>query len=234
MTDRVTEWMSSFAAIQMLRGAGVVDPVSTLTQLAEARQVRARATWGRFDGVDNDQVFPQEPKLDPKTLEAFGPWPDIPADFWRWVNAGSQGNEIHGEAGVFAATVVYDPELGEASDKEHIKLFGVTFRAADITAILAGVPGSFESPPLMTPSRSTAGRKPELDRWAEFGAALALVANLDGTAVRASQSALYSEVANALTEAAWQPLDEKVVRKMVRHAFHWIEAGEIPKKVKEA
>ena len=101
MTETVSEWLSSFTAIQRLRGAGVVDPVSTLLQLAEARQVRARASRGRFDWEDDVQEFPQEPEMDGETGKVLAPWPNIPADLWRWVNGGGADTEVHGEAGVF-------------------------------------------------------------------------------------------------------------------------------------
>jgi hypothetical protein len=228
------EWLSSLAAIQRLRKAGIVDPISTLTHLAEARQVRARASWGRFDGLDSDQEFPQEPKNDPKSGELLAPWPDIPADFWRWVNAGQRGSEVIAEAGVFAATVVYDPELGAASDKEHIKLFGVSFLKQDLEAFLQGGATRHDTPHLVKSPRSNAGRKPKSDGWAEFGAALAFVANADDPVVNSSQSALYAAAAGALKEKGWSPLDDRTVRNMVRHAHYWIEAGEVPQKVDEA
>lgn len=51
----MADWLSSFAALQALRTAGVDEPLTTLTHFAEARQVRARASWGRFEGrIDLD------------------------------------------------------------------------------------------------------------------------------------------------------------------------------------
>ena len=228
MSNTENEWLSSFAAMQMLRGAGVVSPISMLTQLAEARQVRARASWGRFDNEGEEQEFPREPRVDPKSGVLVSPWPDIPADFWRWVNAGSPGSEVHGEAGVFAATVFYDPELGEASDKEHIKLFGVSFSSKDLTAVLRGVPQFHETPALTGATRSSAGRKQETDRWVDFGAALAFVAYDKGLDVMASDNALYEAVAGALTASRRNPLSKKRVIAMVKNARCWVDAGEIP------
>lgn len=229
MTETALEWISSFSAIQVLRGAGVVDPVSTLTQLAEAAQVRARASRGRFDRAEDVQDFPPEPDFDSKTGELLAPWPDIPADFWCWVNAGSHGTEVHGEAGVFAATVVFDAFSGGVGDyryEEHIKLYGVTFRREDLDAVIGGLSLFHPTPALIMPSRSRAGRKPELERWAEFGAALAFVAIEVGPSAFSSQTALYEASVAALHNR--NPLDERTVRKMLRHAVNWVEGGEIP------
>lgn len=223
MSDTAAQWLSSFAAIKMLRQAGVVDPVSTLTQLAEARQIRSRAAWGRFSVEDSEQEFPQEPPLD------GGPaaWPDIPADFWRWVNAGAHGTEIHGDAGVYAATVIYDPDIGGYSDTEHIKLFGVTFHADDLAAFLGGAVSFHETPPLSDRRQSSAGRKPELDRWAEFGAALALISHTAGQEDLKSANALYEAAASALIAARREPLSKKTVSRMINRAHIWLESGDI-------
>jgi hypothetical protein len=138
MTDKADEWLTSFSAIQRLRQAGAVDPIGTLIRLAEAQQVRSRAARGRFSDLGIEEIFPSEPKMDPLTGEIIEIWPDIPPDFWRWVNANARGTEVHGEAGVFATTVVFDPDIGSYSETEHIKLFGVTFNAADLASFLEG------------------------------------------------------------------------------------------------
>ena len=229
MTETAPEWISSLSAIQVLRGAGVVDPASTLTRLAEAGQVRARASKGRFDWADDVQEFPQEPDADNETGELLAPWPDIPADFWRWVNAGSPTAEVHGEAGVFAATVEFDvisKRLGSYRHEEHIKLYGVTFRAGDLDAVIQGALVFHPTPALIMPSKSKAGRKPELERWAEFGAALAFVAHEADRSIFSSQTSLYKAAAEAMSKR--NPLDERTVRPMLRHAVNWIKAEEIP------
>ena len=235
MTDTKTEWLSSFVAIQRLRGAGVVDPVSTLTQLAEARQVRTRASWGRFSDDEGDErKFPQEPEVDAQSGEVLGPWPDIPGDFWRWVNGKGAGTEVHGEAGVFAATVIYDPQIGTYSDSQHIKLFGVTFHADDLARVMQGLPLLHDTPVMPEPTGSRAGRKPELERWAEFGAALALVLHNEGSEVLRSDTALYGRVADALTAAKRDPLSKKAVGLMVKNVRLWIEGDGIPQPAPEA
>jgi hypothetical protein len=224
----VTGWLSSFAAMQRLREAAVVDPVSTLTQLAEARQLRARAAWGRFaDDEGDDRQFPLEPEVDPCSGEVL-PWPDIPADFWRWVNGKGDRTEVHGEAGVFAATVIYDPKIGSYSDSQYIKLFGVTFHQDDLEAALRGKSALHNTPALPVPTRSPAGRKPELERWAEFGAALALVVYRGEKDAFKSQSALYAAVAGELTAASREPLSQRAVKNMVSQAWLWIDGEAIP------
>lgn len=122
MAEAGNEWLRSFAAVKKLREAGVVDPVGTLARLAETQQVRSRAARCRFNGGDSDEAFSQELY--------------IPEVFWRCVNNGAAGTVIDGDAGVFAATVIYNPEIGDYSDRDHIWLSGVTFHMGDITAIL--------------------------------------------------------------------------------------------------
>ena len=230
----MSEWISSLRALQELRAAGVAEPVSTLTHLAESQAVRARALWGRFQGGDNDEMFPQEPDVDPQSGDELAPWPKIPASFWRWVNEGTPGTEIHGDAGVFAATVVHDPDKGEISEREFIKLFGVTFNADDLGANLRGVPLFHHTPALPASTLSKAGRKPELERWAEFGAAIALVAHTtDGYELR-SEDALYAAAADALTSAGREPLSKKTVRMMVKNTLLWLGGDAIPPRFPEA
>jgi hypothetical protein len=221
MSDMAAQWLSSFAAITMLRKAEIVDPVGTLTQLAEARQLRSRAAWGRFNFEDAEQDFPQEPQSD----RGLAAWPDIPADFWRWVNAGTRGTEVYGDAGVYAATVVYDPDIGDYSETEHIKLFGVTFHADDLAAFLGGTTSFHETPLLPGRAKSPAGRKPELDRWADFGAALALIAHTAGPDDLKSANALYEAASGALSASGRNPLSKKTVSRMINHAHIWLEGG---------
>lgn len=229
MIEAATEWSSSLIAIQRLREAGVVEPASMLTQLAEAGQVRARAAKGRFDWADEVEEFPQKPDADNETGEMLAPWPDIPVDFWRWVNAGSPTAEVHGEAGVFAATVEFDvisKRLGSYRHEEHIKLYGVTFRREDLDAVIQGALVFHPTPALIMPSKSKAGRKQQTERWAEFGAALAFVANEADASTFLSITSLYEAVAKAMGER--NPLDERTVRPMLRHAVNWINADKIP------
>lgn len=231
MIEAATEWLSSLTAIQRLREVGVVEPVSTLTQLAEAGQIRARASKGRFDWADEVEEFPQKPDVDSETGEMLAPWPDIPADFWRWINACSPTAEVHGEAGVFAATVEFDvisERLGSYRHEEHIRLYGVTFRADDLDAVMRGAPTFHRTPALPQSSQSNAGRKPDLNRWAEFGAALAWVAHHRGQEILRSETALYDAAANALTEAGRAPLAKRTVDLMVKHAYLWLENDKIP------
>lgn len=230
MTEVVREWLSAFAATQQLRECGVVEPVSTLLQLAEAGQVRARASSARFDWADDVQEFLKEPEMEVEASEALAPWPDVPAEFWRWVNAGEPGTEVHVEAGVFATTVAFNvlsETAGGYRHKEHIKLYGVTFRKEDIGAVLGGVPELHPTPSLAMTTQSTAGRPPDLERWAEFGAALAFVAHSADPSVLASQTKLYNAAAEALAKRC-NPLDEKTVRPMLRNAVFWIKEDKIP------
>jgi hypothetical protein len=146
MTGTAIDWVTSFAAMQTLREAGVADPVGTMTRLAELQQLRSCAARGRFDGTDIKDPFPEEPKTNPVSGETVAPPLYVPAEFWRSLNAGNADTEIYGEAGVFATTVIHDPEIGNYSETEHIKLFGVTFHAGDLAAFLETGGKSFPNP----------------------------------------------------------------------------------------
>ncbi len=124
MAEARNEWLRSFAAVKKLREAGVVDPVGTLARLAETQQVRSRAARCRFNDGDSDEAFSQELY--------------IPEVFWRCVNNGAAGTVIDGDAGVFATNVIYNPEAGDCSDRDHIWLSGVTFHAGDLAAFFEG------------------------------------------------------------------------------------------------
>lgn len=121
MTKTENEWVRSFTAIKMLRDAGLIDPIGTLTQLAAAKEIRSRAAVFRIDGADNEE-FPQDQYID--------------EDFWHGVNAGAANTQIYGDAGVFATTVIEDPGIGHHSERYFIWLSGVTFHAEDLMAFL--------------------------------------------------------------------------------------------------
>lgn len=135
MADAENEWLRSFTVIKLLREEGIIDPVRTLIRLAARQQVRSRATRSRFDEADNDEPFP---------LDSC-----IPEEFWRCVDAGTAGTQIDGDAGIFATTVIYNPEIGDYSDREHIWLYGVTFHAGDLEAFLGR---NFESGGSVSPN----------------------------------------------------------------------------------
>lgn len=114
-------WLKSLSVMKKLREAGVVDPARTLARLAETEQIRSSAARLRFNGADNDEAAPED-------------WV-IPQEFWRSVNNGTAGTVIDGDTGVFATTVIYNPEIGKHSERDHIWLSGVTFRAEDLREV---------------------------------------------------------------------------------------------------
>ena len=221
-------WLSSLQALQRLRSEGLTRPEDTLSQWAEARQLRTRAKWGRFSDDDIDvREFPDEPEVREEGEFDPDPWPDIPCEFWRWVNTIGQRTEANFESGVFAANVIYDPLLGSHSDTQHIELFGVTFHEGDFESLIHGVGQTHASASMERPGQSKAGRKPQLWRWAEFGAALAFIANTRGLDTLKSQDATYRAASDALTEAGFDPLDQRRVAAMVRYAIHWVDAEKV-------
>jgi len=64
------------------------------------------------------------------------PWPDIPCEFWHWVNTRSVQSQALWGAGVFATTVHYDSSPNHDWDSQYIKLLDVTFHSGDLAALL--------------------------------------------------------------------------------------------------
>jgi|GEM_PF-2924005 len=225
----MSEWISSLRAVKRLRDAGLNAPEVTLGLWAEAGFVKSRASWGRFShagGVD-EQIFLNEPSVVPDGLGVSTPWPDIPSDFWHYVNVKNGNAEAHYEAGIFAALVELDPEIGTHSETEHMKLYGVSFHSDDLDALLNGVGERQPKVPLSKTARSNAGDKPKTDGWADFGAALALfISEADNRQLR-STNGVYTAVADKLIEAGRTPLVPKTVRPMIDRARLWIEAGKV-------
>jgi hypothetical protein len=226
----MSEWISSLRAVKRLRDAGLNAPEVTLGLWAEAGFVKSRASWGRFshDGGVDELTFPNEPSADPDGLGVSTPWPDIPSDFWHYVNIENGNAEAHYEAGIFAALVVLDPEIGTYSDTEHMKLYGVSFHSDNLDALLNGVGELQPKVSLSKTARANSGRKQDVERWADFGAALALFTREADNSQLQSTNAIYTAVAGTLEEAGMTPLDLRTVRSMIDRARFWIEADKIP------
>lgn len=211
----MSDWISSLQAVKRLRESGLSEPEATLGAWAEAGFLKSRAARGRFsyNWDYNIQDFPDEP-------QDSAPWPDIPSDFWFHVN-NKVGNAVAlYEAGTFAALV----EFEGGNDSEHIKLYGVTFHSANLDALLNGVGERQEIATFTKLVSSNAGRKLDTERWADFGAALALfVQTADNKQLR-STDAVYKKVAETLVEASRNALDIRTVRPMINKARLWIEA----------
>jgi hypothetical protein len=225
----MSEWISSLRAVKRLRDAGLNAPEATLGLWAEAGFLKSRASWGRFsyDWGTDEIIFPEEPLADPDRLGVSAPWPDIPSDFWHYVNIEHGNAEAHYEAGIFAALVVLDPEIGTYSDTEHMKLYGVSFCSDDLDALLNRVGERHAKVPFAKTVRANSGRKQDVERWADFGAALALfIRDADNSQLQ-STNAIYTAVAGTLEEAGKTPLDLRTVRSMIDRARFWIEADKV-------
>ncbi|MCC6480620.1 MAG: hypothetical protein IT552_15630 [Sphingomonadaceae bacterium] len=231
----MSEWISSLQAVLRLRDAGLNAPETTLGLWAEAGFVKSRAKWGRFshDGGTDEIPFPDEPPADQDGLEVQTPWPDIPNDFWHYVNTKNGNSEAHYEAGIFAARVVLDPEIGTYSDTEHIKLYGVSFHSDNLEAMLNGVGERQAQVQLPKSPSSNRGRKTDQDRWAEFGAALAFFAQNASNAEWRSTHSVYQTVSSLLVQSNREPFTERVVRPMIDMARAWIEADNILERPEE-
>ncbi|RRQ52138.1 hypothetical protein [Sphingorhabdus wooponensis] len=225
----MSEWISSLHAVKRLRDAGLNAPEATLGLWAEAGFLRARAIWGRFsnDGGTDELTFPDESPADPDGLGAATPWPNIPSDFWHYVNVKHGNAEAHYEAGIFAALVVLDPEIGSHSDTEHIKLYGVSFNSDNLDALLNGVGEPQVEVKLTKTAPSNRGRRPNAEGWADFGAALArFVYDVDMTEQEDS-GAIYEAVADMLANADRQPLDIRTVKPMIEKTILWIKNNKV-------
>lgn len=136
------EWITSFEALRWARRAGATT--GGLAQWAEAGRLRSRADRGQFS--DDEEGTVRSLKL-PDTLQdgdpwiaatelIAEPWPDIPCEFWRWINAKPKQSEQHWDAGVFATTVYDDDAPNHHPYSQHIKLLDVTFHAGDLAGLL--------------------------------------------------------------------------------------------------
>ena len=215
----MSEWISSLTAINNLREENLIKPEQTLAQWAEAGLVRTKAQKGRFSlDEGNERVFPDEP-------DGNSPWPYIPTDFWWNVNQGRRGSQAHFEAGSFAAQIDY--EYGGLS--EHIKLYGVEFNHADISAQLKGS-GKIHKIPNLEPRQGNAGRKISLEAWSNYGAALAYIAFNGNDAKEISIDGLYNICADALKKSGWEVPGSTTVRDMTRKYIAWKDRDVIPQK----
>ena len=135
------DWISSLEACRRVRAVG--GSQTDLAQWAEASRLRSRADRGRFS---DDECTERELKLpdedEAREIEVSKrailnePWPDIPSDFWHWMNVHSERSEAHWASGVFATTVYYDNAPYHDRDSQYIKLFDVTFHAGDLAEML--------------------------------------------------------------------------------------------------
>lgn len=225
----MSEWISSLQAVKRLRDAGLNAPEATLGLWAEAGFLKSRASWGHFSSVEEttERFFPDEPPANLDKLSAPTPWPDIPRDFWQFVNVKNGNAEAHYEAGIFAAHVVWDMDIGTTDSTEHIKVYGVSFHSDNLDALLNGVGELQPQLKLERPAPSKSGRKQDIDRWADFGAALALFTGRANNSQLQSTNAVYTAVAGTLEEVDKTPLDLRTVRSMIDRARFWIEADKV-------
>jgi hypothetical protein len=227
----MSEWISSLQAVLRLRGAGLNAPETTLGLWAEAGFLRSRARWGYFSVREetSEYVFSDDFYDDPAMLDRPTHWPSIPSDFWHWVNVKNGDAEAHYEAGIFAAHVVPETEIGLSSDSDHIRLYGVSFHSGNLDALLNGVGELQPRGTLEKPTPSNSGSKPKTDSWADFGGALALFISYANNSQLRSTNGVYLAVADKLKEAGRTPLALKTVKPMIDRALLWIEAGEVAK-----
>lgn len=121
------KWVSSFQAVKQLRAAGI-DELMTLAIWAEKKSVKARAAAAERDGEDVCV-----PALSDTARRDGVLWPDIPPEFWHWLQ---KNGTPHWEVGSFVASVIEEMEGPEGGVHHHWKLSDVTFNAADLTKMI--------------------------------------------------------------------------------------------------
>ena len=196
-------WIRAHQAKRKLDDNGFKDPEVALLKWAKSGSLSVQAQKGAFDGGGIEE-FPVN-KGEGRTS-----WPYVPSDFWLWVE---DNGKLNLEADFAAATICYDPEIGDFSDREHIQLYGLKFSSPDLDELIGS--NSIERLNTASARVTNAGRKPNTQKWSEFGAALAYVTNLEGPEVLSSREKLYNAVATILTEKGYEPFDEKTVRSML-------------------
>ncbi len=124
--------------------------------------------------------------------------------------------------------ILFPTLTGALGDPDvRIKVYGVSFHSGDLDALLNGVGELQPQLTLETPVPSKRGRKQEVGRWADFGAALALFARYADNSQLQSTNAIHKEVAGLLEAAGRSPLDLRTVKQMVDRARFWIDAEKV-------
>lgn len=133
-----SNWISARQAQRQAKNAGFTG--NDLIEWAREGLLRARAKKGILSSdlfaetentLDCVRTFPAAPPADKLARDTLGCWPDVPADFW----AEKPTKAVWG-AGTFASGVSYWCGYNQARMCEHIELFGVTFHADDLEALL--------------------------------------------------------------------------------------------------
>lgn len=131
----MSEWISSWQAVERLQKADPGAPEATLGFWAEEGLLRSRATRGDFSSGGD---IPGRVCWDntPADADQDDRWPAIPSYFWNWVNSKNGNNAAQYRTGIFATAVVPEAEIGSGHETDHIKLYGVSFHSDDLDARL--------------------------------------------------------------------------------------------------
>jgi hypothetical protein len=127
----VSEWISAAEASKRIKAAGLAQ--EDLIEWASQGSLRARAqsSTSSLDDPPGKRLFPKEPPSDEKDLSIHGSWPDIPSHYWA-----ERQIEVLWGAGTYEATVEYWVDFYQHTERERIKLFGLTFSKVDLDALL--------------------------------------------------------------------------------------------------
>jgi len=136
------EWISSMDAARCTREAGF--STGDLAQWAETGALRSQTSraWFGNDANGEERIFVGRQPRQRTEQGTNDTWPDIPAEFWYWLNRNLATDNSNWGAGVFA-TVVFEHASERPGDdhpsrdfSEYIRLHDVKFSRSDLRGLL--------------------------------------------------------------------------------------------------
>lgn len=117
-----------------------------------------------------------------------------------------------------------------------VELIGLTFMQAELVEAFDVATSAVESWQTLwsipktapTSEKKTPGKVPEIERYGEFAAGLAFIANHEGLETFKSRSGIYDAVSIYLAKRGLSAIDEKQVRRMIDLARVWNDDGGSP------
>lgn len=140
MSDEV--WISSMEAVHRVREAGFSPGDLAIWAEKEGLRSRAGQAWFGEDADGEERNFVDGQSRHRSERAANDTWPDVPAEFWYWLNRDLASDKANWGAGVFT-TVVFEYARSVAGDstpsrdyREYIRLYDVKFMASDLAKLL--------------------------------------------------------------------------------------------------
>lgn len=164
----------------------------------------------------------------------------IPAVAWDTVDRDSLGSGLSSLEGFFEYVRLddnVDLRFLDRTDSVLVSASGLEFErgglvesfelSAEAQAVLDGQPVA-DAPKLAKASRPRRGPDPDMEKYAQFAAGLAYIANTVGLDTFKSRSETYKKVSDFLATGGIEAMDEKNFRRMIHLARLWVDEGDKP------